>query len=422
MKRFFTTLKYTIILVILFNSLHLKADTNPAYPINFSSTPVLISGTHLAVGAKYRFTNVTDGTQAIVTIVSATGGATVLILDDNTLTKPEAFSPQIRIPANSIGMVEFKIEFFTGNGNSNNPKILDTLYATAMDVDGSLDFYYEKDAINLGGGTLSYSTNILEINVVQNGTEFMGTNIAGIEYPGVDTSAKQVMFTVTNNYISSFTYRAGANNISSQAISRQKGIYFKGFNYAPLPVTYLSFDAVVNNNTVLLKWLTAQEINNSHFEVERSFNMNDYNTLGLVLDGFVVNGTDKSYQFKDNSAELQGRSIVYYRLKQIDIDGKATYSKVLAVRLQSKSDMAMQVSPNPFVEQVNLRFTATENGTARIRIMNVTGQTMLNKQSTISTGYNNIQVDGLAGLATGMYVVQLVLNGIVIDNQKLIKN
>ena len=188
-----------------------------------------------------------------------------------------------------------------------------------------------------------------------------------------------------------------------------------------LPVKYLSFDAVVNDKAVLLKWLTTQEVNNSHFEVERSFDMNTYNTIGLVLDGFV-NGTNKSYQYKDNSNELQGRSIVYYRLKQFDIDGKYTYSKVIAVRLQAKAGVVMQVSPNPFVESVNVRYTATESGIAQIRIMNMEGQTMLSKQATISKGYNNIQVADLKGLATGMYIARLSMNGAVIDNQRIIKN
>jgi hypothetical protein len=189
-----------------------------------------------------------------------------------------------------------------------------------------------------------------------------------------------------------------------------------------LPVKYLSFDAVVNNETVLLKWLTTQEVNNSHFEVERSFDMTNYSTIGLVLDGFTVNGNNKSYQYKDNSGDLKNRSIVYYRLKQFDIDGKFTYSKVLAVRLQAKANTVMQVSPNPFVENLNVRFNSTESGTAQIRITNTAGQTLLSKQSTISKGYNNIQVENLNRLATGMYIAQLIMNGTVIDNQRVIKN
>jgi len=420
MKKIFTS-KILLICALVFSTFSIQAQILP-WLFNFLSTPIRIAGSNNAVNSKYRFPGVKPGTDAIITIVSATGGASVRILDDNSTAMPEAFSPNIRIKKNSTGVVEFKIEYvLTG---TLLPLVQDSLYATAIDIDGSPDLH-EIDAIDLHGGTANFFVANPEISVVQNGTMFTGTNVAGIEYAGIDTAAKQVMFTVKHSGVSSFIYRCGAINNSNTDIERQKSMYFKDFLYpagGTLPVKYLSFDAVVNDKSVLLKWLTAQEMNNSHFEVQRSFDMNNYSTVGLVLDGFSTSGTGKSYQYKDNSTELQGRSIVYYRLKQIDTDGKVTYSKVLAVRLQAKADVVMQVSPNPFVENVNVRFNATENSTAVIRISNLAGQTMLSKQAIISKGYNNIQVDGLNRLASGMYMAQLILNGTVIDNQKLIKN
>lgn len=420
MKKIFTS-KILLICALAFSTYSTQAQILP-WLFNFLSTPIRIAGSNNAVNSKYRFPGVKPGTDAIITIVSATGGASVRILDDNSTAMPEAFSPNIRIKKNSTGVVEFKIEYvLTG---TLLPLVQDSLYATAIDIDGSPDLH-EIDAIDLHGGTANYFVANPEISVVQDGTMFTGTNVAGIEYAGIDTAAKQVMFTVRHSGVSSFIYRCGAINNSNTDIDRQKSMYFKDFLYpagGTLPVKYLSFDAVVNDKSVLLKWLTAQEMNNSHFEVQRSFDMNNYSTVGLVLDGFSTSGSGKSYLYKDNSTELQARSIVYYRLKQIDTDGKVTYSKVLAVRLQAKADVVMQVSPNPFVENVNVRFNATENSTAVIRISNLAGQTMLSKQAIISKGYNNIQVDGLNRLASGMYMAQLILNGTVIDNQKLIKN
>jgi hypothetical protein len=420
MKKIFTS-KILLICAFIFSTYSIQAQILP-WLFNFLSTPIRISGYNNAVNSKYRFPGVKPGTDAIVTIVSATGGASVRILDDNSTAMPEAFSPNIKIKKNSTGVVEFKIEYvLTG---TLLPLVQDSLYATAIDIDGSSDLH-EIDAIDLYGGAVNFLVANPEISVVQSGTMFTATNVAGIEYAGIDTAAKQVMFTVRHSGVSSFIYKCGAVNNTNSDIERQKSMYFKDFLYpagGTLPVKYLSFEAVVNDKSVLLKWLTVQEMNNSHFEVQRSFDMNTYNTIGLVLDGFSTSGTGKSYQYKDNSTELQGRSIVYYRLKQIDIDGKVTYSKVLAVRLQAKADVLMQVSPNPFMENVNVRFNATENSTAVIRISNLAGQTMLSKQAIISKGYNNIQVDGLNRLASGMYMAQLIVNGTVIDNQKLIKN
>jgi hypothetical protein len=421
MKTNSTLLRYAILFIVLlsFNA-QAKADS-PGFGLNFNSVPTLISGTPLAVGAKYKFNNVASGTDALVTIVSATGGATVDILDDNTTTKPEAFSPKIKVLGLSTGMVEFKIEFVNGGGN---PRIIDTLRATAMDIDGNASLH-EMDALDMGPASLlSYLTSTLQLNVVQTLNQFLATNVAGIEYDGVDTAAKSVMFTLAKNNISSFTYKAGAINLATFATSRQKGIYFKGFNYvAPtsLPVKYFSFGAVAVNKTVVLNWITEQEIDNKYFEVERSFDGNNFTVAGMVVDGFE-NGTKKNYQFKDNDPSLESKSIAYYRLKQVDNNGKFSYTNILVVRFQPKNNVVIQTNPNPFVETVSVGFVSTTTGNAEINILSMGGQKMFSKQSPVSKGYNTFQLSGLGKLAPGMYIAQLTMNGIVTDTQKIIKN
>ncbi len=426
MNKNFTPVKnfalLAFILIISFNTQAQQQSGDNNYNISFLSTPTLISGTGYNVGAKYQFLNVANNVNAIVTIVSATGGASVSILDDNTLTKPEAFSPAITIPANSNGLVEFKIEFFKSNGNG-GPKTLDTLSVTAMDIDGNASLH-EVDVLNLGtGGTVSYLTNSLQISVVQNGSQFTATNIGGIEYPGVDTSAKQVMFSVKNSQVNSFIYKAGANNGNSYAVTRQKGIYFKGFNYvasAPLPVKYLSFTGNAVNKNVVLNWVTAQEINNKYFEIERSFTGNNFSSVGIAMDGFE-NGTKKEYAFKDNSALLEDKEVIYYRLKQYDNDGKFSYSTILVLRIKSISKLDIQVSPNPFTERLTVRFTGIETTTADVRIVNMSGQSIMNKKVNVSKGYNNIQVDGLSNLPSGTYLATVEVNGKVVGSQKIVK-
>jgi hypothetical protein len=401
-----------------------NGQNGETYNVNFSTQPQLVSyanGDTLGVGAVYKFANIAAGTYAKVTIMSATGGATVVMLDDNDLTKPEAFSPRINVPAYSTGMVEFKIEFF--KTSNNNVKILDTLRATAMDIDGSPDLH-EMDALDFGAGSiLSYQSNNLEIAVTQTGNLYTAVNIAGIEYTAVDTSAKQVMFTLTKSLISKFTYKAGASNNFSVPVARQKGIYFKGFNYAAatvLPVKFLSFDAVSLDKSVLLNWKTSEEINHNYFEVERSIDGNTFSKTAIVLDG-IANGTAKNYELRDDVSVLQDKVVLYYRLKQVSKDGSFTYTNILVVRLMSVSNVLMQVFPNPFVERLTARFNSNEKANAQISITNINGKTVAVKQCTISKGFNNVQLDGLAALPAGVYVASLVVNGKVIGTQKVIK-
>ncbi len=413
---------FTLLALILIISFSTNAQTQQSqngFNVSFLSVPTLISGTGYNVGAKYRFLNVSTNVNAIVTIVSATGGATVSKLDDNALTRPEAFSPAITIPANTNGLVEFKIEFVKSNDGS--PKQLDTLSVTAMDIDGNSTLH-EVDVLNLGaGGTVSFLSNSLQIAVTQSGSAFKATNIGGVEYNGVDTSAKQVMFSVRNSLVQSFIYKAGANNATGGANTRQKGIYFKRFNYvaaAPLPVKYLSFTGNAVSKSVF--WVTAQEINNNYFEIERSFSGKEFTSVGVALGGFE-NGTKKEYVFKDNSALLEDKEAVYYRLKQFDNDGRFSYSTILVVRLKSISKVDMQVSPNPFTERITVRFTATENTVADVRIVNSVGQSIINKKATISKGYNNIQIEGLSNLTSGTYTASVLVNGKVVGSQTIVK-
>lgn len=97
-------------------------------------------------------------------------------------------------------------------------------------------------------------------------------------------------------------------------------------------IDYTSLVANATEKAVFINWVTASELNNSHFEVERSFDMNIFETVALVLDGFSA-GTGKTYKFKEDAGAVRKGKTVYYRLKQIGTDNQVHYSKVLAVQL-----------------------------------------------------------------------------------------
>jgi hypothetical protein len=193
---------------------------------------------------------------------------------------------------------------------------------------------------------------------------------------------------------------------------------------AVLPVKYASFTAeVFENKLVILKWVTASEINNSHFEVERSFGNNSgYVKIGTVAQSDVVNNGKISYQYNDASKELKGKQIIFYRLKQVDLDGKATYSEVLAVKLTGKNDGSLQVFPNPFADNLELRFSVSVNTYAEIRIVSMTGKLILINRTKVNKGPVQVKVKGLGQLNAGAYIAQLVINGSVVETQKIIKN
>ncbi len=414
MNKNFTILRNVFICILLTsisNTVSAKTtddDSTGNYALNFSSIPVLLTAaaTDKQVGAKYRFSNVGPGRAAIVTIVAATGGATVDILDDNNLTKPEAFSPRIIVPANSTGMVEFKIEFVAGN--SNNPKKVDTLYATAMDIDGNAELR-EMDAINMGGGNVSFQSTSLQINVTQNGTEFMGKNMGGIEYDAVDTSAKQVMFSVTRKDVASFTYRAGAENLSASPVSRQKGIYFKGFTYPTfgvLPVTISRFWGSSRNNDNLLNWETSSELNTKTFRIEKSYDGIHFTAIGEVAAA-GNSSTLQRYTFTDATVKP---GISYYRLRIIDRDANADYSA--SVMLKKEADAAqISLFPSPATDFTIVSITTTGQEKITLRMLDKEGKVMYNRNENIKRGTTNIRLGQLDKYPSGSYYLQVVQPG-----------
>lgn len=106
------------------------------------------------------------------------------------------------------------------------------------------------------------------------------------------------------------------------------------------------------NGTVVLRWVTSQEKNINYFGIERSFTGKDFTSVGLSLDGFE-NGSAKEYAFKDISKLLADKDVVYYRLKQFDVDGKVSYGSVLTVTNKSVSKTDKQVSQNSFAYCLN---------------------------------------------------------------------
>jgi hypothetical protein len=95
-----------------------------------------------------------------------------------------------------------------------------------------------------------------------------------------------------------------------------------------LPVTLLSFNAEVRDDVVKLKWVTATEVNNDYFTIERASNIEQFEVVGDAIPGSGTSKEMKAYTAFDITP-LYGRS--YYRLKKTDYDGKFTYSEVVVV-------------------------------------------------------------------------------------------
>lgn len=147
----------------------------------------------------------------------------------------------------------------------------------------------------------------------------------------------------------------------------------------PLPVEFLFLEAENNPAGIQLKWATASETNNKGFELERTISpLVNFEKIAWIAG----NGTTSSvylYHFEDRNL-ISGMNY-FYRLKQVDLDGNFSYSKIVSGMIPvSKHEIT--VMPNPFSESTSIIYTLSEDAHVRLEVYNQSGQkaaTLVNK-------------------------------------------
>ena len=97
--------------------------------------------------------------------------------------------------------------------------------------------------------------------------------------------------------------------------------------------------------------------------------------------------------------------MVYYRLKQVDFDGKKSFSKVASVKLK-KSANEFSVSPNPFNSYVNINIDGTKNETSVVKVLTMSGKQLVSKSVQLHKGTNYVALSELSSLPAGNYLLQ----------------
>jgi hypothetical protein len=163
-----------------------------------------------------------------------------------------------------------------------------------------------------------------------------------------------------------------------------------------VPLNLLSFDAFKNKNTVSLKWKTTNEINTSHFDIERSSNGVSFEKIGKI-QALNISGIN-DYLYEDLQP-LKG--INFYRLKQVDIDGRFTYSNINKVLFETFKD-DLHIYPNPATQYVQFDFAGKQK-TILVNIFDALGRHVITK-----TMANQLPIKlNIEQLAKGKYILQL---------------
>jgi photosystem II stability/assembly factor-like uncharacterized protein len=172
----------------------------------------------------------------------------------------------------------------------------------------------------------------------------------------------------------------------------------------PVPVEQNSFTASANGKQVTLNWVTATELNNQGFEVQRKFGSNDFVTIGSVK-GHGTTTSPNNYSYID---KLTDAGKYFYRLKQIDFGGKYEHSQTVEVNWSPFTTYKLEQNyPNPFNPTTTIGFVIPEKGNVKLSVLNILGEEIkvLLKEEKES-GYHTIDFDA-SDLPSGVYFYQL---------------
>lgn len=212
------------------------------------------------------------------------------------------------------------------------------------------------------------------------------------------------------------------DNILTKTGVRTFATFTLGDITAPLPVTLTSFEAKRVDTDALITWGTATEQNNKGFDVEVSTDGKTFRALGFVASAATNSSKPQSYRFVDVEAGKAGNR--YYRLRQVDLDGKISLSIVRVVNFggSATSTVATLLAfPNPFTDKLTVSVAGAGQGTATLRLTDLAGRTIRSQQVTLQGASSEIPVSNISELKAGIYMMQLTLPSGKVQNFKVQK-
>lgn len=204
------------------------------------------------------------------------------------------------------------------------------------------------------------------------------------------------------NRITNVVYANGTQiTYTYDAVGNRTSQVITGANNGSLPIDLAYFKAKRKACKVALNWETASETNNSHFEIEHSMNVVDFSLIKTIEA--VGNSTIQQPYSAEHQSPQKG--VNYYRLKQVDIDGSFSYSKLQAVNLSDCFSEEMIVYPNPSNQgdiqvQINASLPVEQ-----LEVYNATGQRI---NVSVKQMSDNLWIINTRQWSSGTYEVRAI--------------
>ena len=255
-----------------------------------------------------------------------------------------------------------------------------------------------------GGSSSWYGTNDNVVLATIGGGEWKVT----VEGVGPDSGGTPVNSVVTLLYADS---GADGNTLDNSA-----GLVLD----ALLPVEFSNINALNQDcETVKIVWQTQSELNNEGFFVERSIeSTNNFESIGYV-EGRGNSNSEHNYNYSDDINGFNNNANVYYRIKQVDVDGRFDYSDVVGVKLDCIEAISFNVYPNPTINELYVQVDGNLGAASDVVLLNNLNQVI----STIPVDRNDARTKvDMSRYTAGLYYVRVLGNdNTILFSDKIIK-
>ena len=236
-----------------------------------------------------------------------------------------------------------------------------------------------------------YSQTYLNIHYLDNSDKNLP--FASLQNITFDESAVTVKFLMTDATTQAVSFTALQRMTSADAGA---GVL--------LPVELVAFTGTVNHSVVALSWRTATEVNNYGFDIERSSPISAWQKIGFV-PGQGSSNTPKEYSYADSP---QKGTTFRYRLKQIDVDGKYTYSAIVNIMIGTPTIYDLKQNyPNPFNPSTTIAYQIPADGFVTLKVYDILGKEVASLvNETKLAGLYDVTFDG-SKLSSGLYICRM---------------
>jgi hypothetical protein len=301
---------------------------------------------------------------------------------DDESYKAHGFLTGVTMPVDSFYVMCF--------GN-NNASYCDTIISGSPQngADG-VGLYYEKSTTDFPNGTAVTSDGLID----------------GLVYDTDDADDEGLLAVLDTEGLGQID--EDENNMKDLE-SIQRGSWFVAAptpglpNDFILPVRFINFEVKNISTTHFLSWQTTEEKNHDHFEVEVSINGAEFKMLDKVSEG-VRKGNLANYQYH---YQTQAKGTFQYRIKQVDLDGRMSYSSIKTILVEGNRDQAIKVYPTFSNDFIYIESPDVEQQTS-VECINVMGKVVVARE--FAPGMDRITMD-ISQLLAGTYFIRIERGG-----------